>query len=39
MFGSDAQARGAGWAVVYGIDDVREALAAWNLATKEVRYG
>lgn len=37
-FGEDARIAGAGWAVVRSLDDVRNALSAWGIATREARH-
>lgn len=34
-FGEDVRALGGGWAVVRSIEDVRNALAAWGIQTRE----
>lgn len=37
-FGEDARIAGAGWAVIRSVDDVRNALKAWGIQTREAAH-
>lgn len=37
-FGEDARIAGAGWAVVRSVEDVRNALKAWGVQTREAPH-